>query len=706
MSGAPGGGSGHDDDPFAVRPATDADRERPAQPLAPIGWGRPDGREPVPADRDAAQQDAGVDPAPADATQRPDADILAGIVPLDPTEDDERVAPLDQVDADQDAHDPDADLDAPAPEPGIADAPVDAGDVEFPGEPDPGYVPAPAADGPGEVLSGEVEADPTPGDDAPAEMVLEPVDDAQDGAALPVVPADAPVVDAELVEDPSAPAVPDDEDPVQLTPLRDDRMDEDAEVVDDPAGRVADEVEPQPLGGDVDAEASAGASAGPERDDEDAAPAPLAPAAAAARAAAMAWASGSAPAAAPAAAAAAPAAVPAEAAPAERADAAPTVDRPEDAPEPEAATDPETAAPSSPVVEPSDADRAPEHGAEPRDDAAPTARVPDPAPSSFAPPDASAAEPVDAISLLFGDVASDPASDRAHADAEDRPADPEDADDRTRILPAAAPAAAPPAAAAPRPDRDAPTVAVPAASPRPDPAPRPAPVPPPYAAPPAPRAPAPRAPVLDAARIPAPPAAAPPRGPRGPRRTGLWVGGAILLVLLLVGLFYLGQRLGSAAAPDAAPVATATPEATPTPSPTPTDPVQGPAAAGVQAWDALLGGECIDPYTTPWEEEFTVVDCGSEHHAQMVARVALPQTGDAFPGEEAVRDSADELCIADTVIDYAAARGYSDVQYQSAYPISQEEWAAGDRDAYCFVSRAGGGTFTSSIGKPQPPVVP
>ncbi|MWJ86803.1 large membrane associated protein, partial [Clavibacter michiganensis subsp. michiganensis] len=288
MSGAPGGGSGHghdDDDPFAVRPATDADRERPAQPLAPIGWGRPAGREPVPAEQDDAEQDAagstdaGVDPAPADAPQPPDADILAGIVPLDPTEDDARVAPLDQVDPDQDAHDHDADLDAPAPEPGIADAPIDAGDVEFPGEPDPGYVPAPAADGTGEVMSGEVEADPAPGDDAPAEMVLEPVDDAQDGAALPVVPADAPVVDAELVEDPAAPADPDDDDAVQLTPLRDDMTDEDAEVVHDPA----DEVEPEPLGElDVDAEA---------------APAPLAPAAAAARAAAMAWASGSAPAA-------------------------------------------------------------------------------------------------------------------------------------------------------------------------------------------------------------------------------------------------------------------------------------------------------------------------------------------------------------------------------------------------------------------------
>ncbi|WP_175345536.1 septum formation family protein, partial [Clavibacter tessellarius] len=221
----------------------------------------------------------------------------------------------------------------------------------------------------------------------------------------------------------------------------------------------------------------------------------------------------------------------------------------------------------------------------------------------------------------------------------------------------------------------------------------------------------PRAPVRDDSRAASP--ASPPRGatgPRGPRRTALWVGGAILLVLLLVVLFLLGQRLGSAASSDAAPVATATAAAeetpTPSPTPTPTDPVQGPAAAGVRAWDALLGGECLEPYTTPWEEEFTVVDCGSEHHAQMVARVALPQTGDAFPGEDAVRDSADGLCIADTVIDYRAARAYADVQYQSAYPITQEEWTAGDRDAYCFVSRAGGGTFAGSIGVPQPPVIP
>ncbi|WP_445443197.1 septum formation family protein [Clavibacter sp. km1a] len=726
MSGeAPGGGSGsgHDDDPFAVRPATDADRERPARPLAPIGWGRADDREVVPADREpapgATPRDEGVDPAPAEPTPAPEGDILAGIVPLDPTEDADRVAPLDQADPAASPGDPDA-ADAPAPEPEIAAAPVDAGDVEFTGEPDPGYAPAPWADEPGEVLTGEVlTGEPEPVDDASAEMVLEPVDGADDDVRLADVTADGPVVDAELVEDPADEIVPETPavDEVQLTPRVDDVDDEDAEVVDD---HVAPTDAPQPAAepvaalhpADEDAAAPSGADAEDDADlddDEDDAPAPLAPAAAAARAAAMAWAAGSATAAS-ASAAPAPAAPP-RVAPAPAASdthvAAVAAD-PDDAPA-GSAHEPETAILPTPDPEPTrriepDADRTADHAHETpaadrhaagatRPDADPTGSAPHPETA-----DADRDEPVDALALLFGDVA--PERDGDHAD---------DAD-RTRVLPAASASAAGAAAAvaAPTAGGDAPAAAVPAASARPEPSSRPAPVPPPYAAPPAPRPPAPRAPVLDAPRSPAPPVppASPPRGPRGSRRTGLWVGGAILLVLLLVGLFYLGQRLGSAAAPGADPVASPTAEATPTPSPTPTEPVQGPAAAGVQAWDALLGGECIDPYSTPWEEEFTVVDCGSEHHAQMVARVALPQTEDEFPGEDAVRDSADELCIADTVIDYAAARAYDDVQYQSAYPITQEEWTAGDRDAYCFVSRAGGGTFTGPIGVPQPPVVP
>ncbi|WP_445444785.1 septum formation family protein [Clavibacter sp. km3a] len=760
MSGeATGGGSGSgrdDDDPFAIRPATDADRERPARPLAPIGWGRAADRDAVPAEHEdadgvagdpddataaaVAAQEQGFDPAPADPPQAPEGDILAGIVPLDPTEDVDRIAPLDQADASADA-DPADEAPAPAPEPEIADAPFIADDLEL-GEPDPGYAPAeaphlgsPSDDAPltGEVLTGEVEADPEPVDDATAELVLEPIDDGAEDLRLPEPAAqpaaESAVVDAELVDDPAPeqPSEPSADESVQLTPLRDEGFDEDAEVVDDPVGAAdapaaaAPAALEAPAGEDeiVDPVPAYGADDDRDDDRDDVAPAPLAPAAAAARAAAMAWAAGSAPAAAPA--SAAPAGPAASAAPA--APAAPDVD--DRALEPAAVSAAEAPAPDehpatavlaapTPEVAP-DAGRRPVEE-DPRDRAADRDAAASPdgtaaADAAAADRDAAASddEPVDALALLFGDAAEDPTDDRRTADdADDDRSAPAADEDRTHVLPAVGAAAAVAGAAAPaaHPRPDAATAAVPAA-PRPDAASRPAPVPPPYVAPAASAAPRPPAPVRDDARVPGPPA--PPRsasGTRGPRRTGLWVGGAILLVLLLVGLFYLGQRLTSSAAPDAAPAATATAEASPTPSPTPTDPVQGPAAAGPQAWDALLGGECIDPYTTPWEEEFTVVDCGSEHHAQMVARVALPQTGDAFPGEDVVRDSADELCIADTVIDYGAARAYEDVQYQSAYPITQDEWAAGDRDAYCFVSRAGGGTFTGSIGKPQPPVVP
>ncbi|MFT2690123.1 hypothetical protein [Clavibacter zhangzhiyongii] len=366
MSGeATGGGSGSgrdDDDPFAIRPATDADRERPARPLAPIGWGRAADREAVPAEHEdadgvagdpddataaaVAAQEQGFDPAPADPPQAPEGDILAGIVPLDPTEDVDRIAPLDQADASADA-DPADEAPAPAPEPEIADAPFIADDLEL-GEPDPGHAPAeaphvgsPSDDAPltGEVLTGEVEADPEPVDDATAELVLEPIDDGADDLRLPessaehaADAADSAVVDAELVDDaaPEQPSEPSADESVQLTPLRDEGFDEDAEVVDDPVGagrcsrrgracrargaRGEDEVvDPVPADGAADADDDLDDDRDDDRDDV--APAPLAPAAAAARAAAMAWAAGSAPAAA-APASAAPAGPAASAAPA------------------------------------------------------------------------------------------------------------------------------------------------------------------------------------------------------------------------------------------------------------------------------------------------------------------------------------------------------------------------------------------------------
>lgn len=201
-----------------------------------------------------------------------------------------------------------------------------------------------------------------------------------------------------------------------------------------------------------------------------------------------------------------------------------------------------------------------------------------------------------------------------------------------------------------------------------------------------------------------------PRAPRGaqgglPRlqRVLLWIAGGLLAALALVGLFALGTKLPAVLGPAPAIVATDTP----TPTPTPTDAAEpvGPVAPGEYEWDELLGGECLDPYQGPWAEDFTVVDCAQPHPAQLVARGEFPD-GDVpfppYPGLEAMQSQINLLCTAPTVIDYAAAGKYLDVQFEASYPATQEEWAAGHRDYFCFVSRSSGEPITGSIAVPPP----
>lgn len=167
-------------------------------------------------------------------------------------------------------------------------------------------------------------------------------------------------------------------------------------------------------------------------------------------------------------------------------------------------------------------------------------------------------------------------------------------------------------------------------------------------------------------------------------------------VLLLAGLIFLGTRLPVLLA-GPAPTATSTPSPSATAAPTPTVPA-GPAAPGEQAWTALAGGECLEPYNTPWAETFTVVDCGAPHAAQLV--VAAPVDADpavAYPGEEAIVAQIDRKCSAPGVLDATAAEQYTDLQVQGTYPVSEEQWAAGERNYYCFVSRSSGEPITGSL---------
>ena len=139
--------------------------------------------------------------------------------------------------------------------------------------------------------------------------------------------------------------------------------------------------------------------------------------------------------------------------------------------------------------------------------------------------------------------------------------------------------------------------------------------------------------------------------------------------------------------------------------PTPTasaGPVIGPVAPGDYYWDRLLGGECIAPFTSPWEDTFTVVDCTQPHPAQLVLKGTFPATDDpAYPGVDALQALAASLCAVPTVIDYAAAASANDIQVLSSFAADEADWTAGNRTFYCFVSRTGGAEFTTSVAKPQ-----
>ena len=175
----------------------------------------------------------------------------------------------------------------------------------------------------------------------------------------------------------------------------------------------------------------------------------------------------------------------------------------------------------------------------------------------------------------------------------------------------------------------------------------------------------------------------------------LGVAGGLVALLALVALFLLGTRMGVPAVPEAA-VTPADPTAT-----TPTVTGTGPVAAGDHPFDELLGGECLTLYESPWQETYTVVDCGQPHPAQMLARATLPDAaGAAYPATADLQASTTLACTAATVIDYASAGDFDDIQISASFPPSSERWAAGDRTYYCFASRSGGGDLTGSIAIP------
>ncbi|WAB84395.1 septum formation family protein [Microcella daejeonensis] len=173
----------------------------------------------------------------------------------------------------------------------------------------------------------------------------------------------------------------------------------------------------------------------------------------------------------------------------------------------------------------------------------------------------------------------------------------------------------------------------------------------------------------------------------------------------------MGPGLESSAAPSEEPGADpsagdagADPSVDPTAEPAPSEsaaPATGPLPPGLQEWDALVGGECLDPFIDPWQEEYVVVDCAAPHAAQLVVVGTLPgEEVSAYPGEEALAGQIPALCRAAGVIDLAAGAAYRDLQVEGAYPVSAEDWAEGERRYSCFVTRSSGEPITGSLAAP------
>jgi hypothetical protein len=206
--------------------------------------------------------------------------------------------------------------------------------------------------------------------------------------------------------------------------------------------------------------------------------------------------------------------------------------------------------------------------------------------------------------------------------------------------------------------------------------------------------------VPPASTAPSEPELAAPREPLPTTQKVLMgVAAGLIAALILVGLFFLGEHLGSATPSTTASKGTDAPSATPTPAGT-----GGPAAPGVRQWATLQGGECIQPFTSAWALNFTVVSCTADHDAEMVFKGTLPDTSEAkYPTPSEFQKEITPLCSDSTAINYAVAGTVTDLQISYSYPPNTASWLSGNRTYYCFVDRVSGGNLPGDLSVPRTP---
>ena len=124
-----------------------------------------------------------------------------------------------------------------------------------------------------------------------------------------------------------------------------------------------------------------------------------------------------------------------------------------------------------------------------------------------------------------------------------------------------------------------------------------------------------------------------------------------------------------------------TSQADPAPSATPTASPGAPVATDPFS---LRVGDCIDEDFASGEMlEVPLVDCEAEHSAEAYHSERLP--GDDYPGTEAVKRKAVEVCIdrfeSFAGIDYDASQHLDLAWY---YP-TEGSWSTGDREVLCLI---------------------
>ena len=182
------------------------------------------------------------------------------------------------------------------------------------------------------------------------------------------------------------------------------------------------------------------------------------------------------------------------------------------------------------------------------------------------------------------------------------------------------------------------------------------------------------------------------------RKSRIIIGAAVglLAILAIVALYFAGTRMTPATAEQPTPAPADSEE------PAPAEELLGPVEPGVYSWDALLGTECLEPFESDWESEYTVVDCGVDHSAQLVLRGRFDDEKAApYPGVEELAGRTNVACASTDVIDYTAAAAYNDLQVSASYAASEADWAAGQRDFFCFVTRMDAAPLSSTIALPD-----